>query len=56
MEHTKITPARPLRKTKGQKTLDYIKRFWPLYAMLLPLVVYLAIFQLLSHDGIAARF
>ena len=56
MEHTKITPARPLRKTKGQKTLDYIKRFWPLYAMLLPLVVYLAIFNYYPMTGLQLAF
>lgn len=56
MEHTKRKPESPLRKTKWQKTLDYIKRFWPLYAMLLPLLIYLAIFNYYPMTGLQLAF
>ena len=43
-------------RVKKNKTLDYIKRFWPLYVMLLPLLIYLAIFNYYPMTGIQLAF
>ena len=42
--------------SKKNKGWDYVKRFWPLYAMLLPLLVYFAIFNYYPMTGIQLAF
>lgn len=56
MEHIKKRAADPLKRTKKQKAMDYIKRFWPLYVMLLPLVLYLALFNYYPMTGLQLAF
>lgn len=41
---------------KCRKAWDYVKRFWPLYVMLLPLLVYLAVFNYYPMAGIQLAF
>ena len=43
-------------RTKKEKAWDYVKRFWPLYFMLIPLLVYLAIFNYYPMTGIQLAF
>ena len=43
-------------RVRKNKALDYVKRFWPLYVMLLPLIVYLAIFNYYPMTGIQLAF
>lgn len=43
-------------KSKGRKAWDYVKKFWPLYAMALPLVVYLLIFNYYPITGLQLAF
>lgn len=43
-------------RTKGRKAWDYIKRFWPLYVMLFPLLIYLGIFNYYPMTGIQLAF
>ncbi len=51
-----IETALPIKRTKKQKTWDYVKRFWPLYVMLLPLIIYLALFNYYPMTGIQLAF
>ncbi len=51
-----IETALPIKRSKKQKAWDYVKRFWPLYVMLLPLIIYLAIFNYYPMTGIQLAF
>lgn len=44
------------KKPKKRRVLRYVLRFWPLYVMLLPLVVYLLIFNYYPMLGIQLAF
>lgn len=43
-------------KSKRRKFFDYMKKFWPLYLMVLPLVVYLLIFNYYPITGLQLAF
>lgn len=45
-----------LKRTKAQKAIDHLKRFWPLYVMLFPLLIYMAIFNYYPMTGIQLAF
>lgn len=51
-----LTAEQVRKKRKWRKKLDYIKKFWPLYAMLLPLLVYLFIFNYYPMFGLQLAF
>ncbi len=44
------------KKTKAQKVFAYLRRFWPLYLMALPLVVYFAVFNYYPITGLQLAF
>ena len=44
------------RKSKWRKKWEYVKKFWPLYAMLLPLLLYLFIFNYYPMFGLQLAF
>ena len=56
MKHIRIVTGTPLKKTKREKALEYIKRFWPLSATLLPLLIYFAIFNYYPMTGLQLAF
>lgn len=56
MKKTEEIQVAPVRKKKMEKAVEHIKRFWPLYVMLAPLLVYLAIFNYYPMTGIQLAF
>lgn len=52
----RLTAEQVRRKSKWRKKWEYIKKFWPLYAMLLPLLLYLFIFNYYPMFGLQLAF
>lgn len=53
---TALNTDRNVKKRSWLKAKDYIVRFWPLYVMLLPLLVYLFIFNYYPMFGLQLAF
>lgn len=53
---TALNTDRNVKKRSWVKAKDYIVRFWPLYVMLLPLLVYLFIFNYYPMFGLQLAF
>lgn len=51
-----LNAERTRKKGKWRKTADYMKKFWPLYVMLLPLLAYLFVFNYYPMFGLQLAF
>lgn len=51
-----LSAPQTLKKSKKRKVLDYALKFWPLYVMLVPLLVYLFIFNYYPMFGLQLAF